>query len=133
MPIDSHVTVATQGHDTKCCSIQNAYRIKDGLPLISTAPVDWRPGQTLPPTGRRDNYRGITISAATVVSDEQRFVQDIINTERTERLTLLSASVSQVIEDKWDNFLDIRYRHLNTLSKCNFVLMTYIATTLNFT
>jgi hypothetical protein len=37
------------------------------------------------------------------------------------------------MEDVWDSFLDIRHRHVNTHSKCNFVLMTYIATTLNFT
>jgi len=41
--------------------------------------------------------------------------------------------LSQEIEEAWENFLDIKYRHLNTLSKCNFVLMTYIATALNFT
>jgi hypothetical protein len=39
----------------------------------------------------------------------------------------------QVIEDTWDNFLDMRYKHLNTLSKCNFVLMSYISIILNFT
>jgi len=91
MPVDSHVTVATQRPDTECCSIQHVYRIKDGLPLMSTAPHDWRPGETLPPTGRRDNYRGTNISGATVVSDERRFVIDIINTACKERLTLLSA------------------------------------------
>lgn len=70
------------------------YRIKDGLPLISTASIDWRPGQTLPPTGRRDNYRGVTINAATVVSDEKRFILDVINTARKELLTLLSTFVA---------------------------------------
>jgi hypothetical protein len=94
MPIDSHVTVAIQTPDSKCCSVQNVYRIKDGLQPISTAPHDWRPGQTLPPTGRRDNYRGINISAAVVVSDEQRFFIDIVNTARKERLILLSAFVA---------------------------------------
>jgi hypothetical protein len=37
-----------------------------------------------------------------------------------------------VIEGEWADFLDIRYRHLNTFSKCSFVLMRYIATILNF-
>ena len=41
--------------------------------------------------------------------------------------------MSQVIEEAWENFLDVRYRDTNTLSKCHFVLMTYIATALNFT
>ena len=71
MSIDSHVTVARRGPDTKFVSVQNVYTIKDGLPLISTPPHDWRPGQTLPRKYRRDNYRGITLNAATVVSADQ--------------------------------------------------------------
>jgi hypothetical protein len=77
VPIDSHVTVARQSRDAQWFSLQNVYRIKNGQPLITTAPHDWRPGETLPRTGRRDNYRGITINAATVVSEVQPFVIDM--------------------------------------------------------
>jgi hypothetical protein len=94
MTIDSHVTVARQRPDAQGFSLQHVYRIKDGQPLITTAPHEWRPGQTLPRTDRRDNYRGITINAATVVSEVQPFVIDIINNARKESLTLLSAFVA---------------------------------------
>ena len=90
MPLNSHVTVARQGADTKCFSLQNVYRIRDGSPLISTAAHDWRPGQTLPDTDRRDNYRGITINTATVVSEVQQFVHNITHNACKERLLLLS-------------------------------------------
>jgi hypothetical protein len=88
MPINSHVTVARQGADTKCFSLQNVYRIRDGSPLISTAPQDWRPGQTLPRKDRRDNYRDITINTATVVSEEQQFVRDVMHTACKECLAI---------------------------------------------
>jgi len=66
--IDSHVTVAQPGSDLNKIMLQDVYRIKAGLSLIFTPPSDWSSGQPLPPMSRRDNYRGITLNAATVVS-----------------------------------------------------------------
>jgi hypothetical protein len=71
LPVHSHVTVARQAPDKNLFTVQSMYRIKDGLPLISTPPHDWCPGRTLPRPDRRDNYRGITLNAATVVGAER--------------------------------------------------------------
>jgi hypothetical protein len=68
MSVDSHVTVARPGSDINHIMLQNVYRIKAGLSLILTPPCDWSPRQPLPPLSRRDNYGGITLNAATVVS-----------------------------------------------------------------
>jgi hypothetical protein len=68
MSVDSHVTVAQLRSDIKHVMLQNVYRIKAGLSLIFTPPCDWSPRQPLPLMSQRDNYGGITLNAATVVS-----------------------------------------------------------------
>jgi len=38
----------------------------------------------------------------------------------------------QVVGDPWEHFFDMRYKHLNTLSKNNYALMAYVSEMLNF-
>jgi hypothetical protein len=66
--VDSHVTIARQGSNIKHVMLQNVYSIKAGLSLIFTPPCYWSPRQPMPLTSRRDNYGGIALNAATVVS-----------------------------------------------------------------
>jgi len=40
--------------------------------------------------------------------------------------------VCQVLDDPWEHFLDLRYRHRNTMSKLSYVLTCYLAEMLNF-
>jgi len=35
-------------------------------------------------------------------------------------------------EDTWENFMDFKYRHVNTDSKVNYVFLSNIASVLNF-
>jgi hypothetical protein len=38
----------------------------------------------------------------------------------------------QVLDGEWQNFLDWRYRHINSLTKFHFVLVEHVARMLNF-
>ncbi|PSN35594.1 hypothetical protein C0J52_20452, partial [Blattella germanica] len=103
--LDSHVTVAQSDTDQKTIILREVYRIGQ-QPLRKTPPQSWKPGLKWPPRRDRRNYGGIPVNTAVVVG---------------------------VIGDTWENFLDMRYKHLNTQSKCSFTLMTDISIILNFT
>lgn len=66
--LDSHVTVASPGHCVGQMLMQDVYRVKRGVLLTLTVPRPWSPGQQFPVGPRRDNYGGIDLSTATVVS-----------------------------------------------------------------
>lgn len=68
LPLDSQVTVSRPGYDVDKILLQDVYRIKSGLPLTITALRCWSPGQPFPFGPRRDNYGGIVLPTATVVS-----------------------------------------------------------------
>lgn len=68
LPLDSQVTVTRPGADVNQVLLQDIYRIKSGLPLIFTPLCFWAPGQPFPFSLRRDNYGGIVLNTATVVS-----------------------------------------------------------------
>lgn len=72
VPLDSHVTVTRPGSDGDQVILQDVYRIKRGSPLIFTPPRCWTPGQPFPFSLRRDNYGGIVLPTATVVSTQAR-------------------------------------------------------------
>jgi hypothetical protein len=66
--LDSQVTVALPGSGVDQILLQDIYRIKSGFPLIFTPLRYWTPGQPFPFSLRRDNYGGIVLTTATVVS-----------------------------------------------------------------
>lgn len=66
LPLDSHVTVARPAPNRVL--LRDVYRIVKGRPLTVTLPRDWSPAETYPVGPRRDNYRGIVFSSATVAS-----------------------------------------------------------------
>ena len=68
MPLDSHVTVASPGSRLDQMLLQDVYSVKRGAPLTMTAPRPWSSGQQFPVGPRRDDYGGIVLSTATVVS-----------------------------------------------------------------
>jgi hypothetical protein len=39
----------------------------------------------------------------------------------------------QVIDDVWENFFDMRYKHINSPGKSNYMLMLLVSQMLNFT
>ncbi|KDR16070.1 hypothetical protein L798_10082 [Zootermopsis nevadensis] len=103
LPLDSQVTVTRPGADVNQVLLQDIYRIKSGLPLIFTPLCDWAPGQPFPFSLRRDNYGGIVLNTATVV-----------------------------IGDTWENFLNWRYKHINSLTKFHYILVEHLSRMLNF-
>lgn len=66
--LDSHVTVAWPGRRVGQMLLQDVYRVKHGAPFTLTVPRPWSAGQQFPVGPRRDNYGGIVLSTATVVS-----------------------------------------------------------------
>ena len=68
MALDSQVTVASPGRRVGQMLMQDVYRVKSGALLTLTVPRPWSPGQQFPVGPRRDNYGGIVLSTATVVS-----------------------------------------------------------------
>jgi hypothetical protein len=38
----------------------------------------------------------------------------------------------QVLGDEWQNFLDWRYKNINSMTKLHYVLAQYVASMLNF-
>ena len=68
LALDSHVTVALPGRRVGQVLLQDIYRVKRGVPLTLTAPRPWSPGQQFLRGPRRDNYGGIVLATATVVS-----------------------------------------------------------------
>ncbi|GFG36262.1 hypothetical protein Cfor_12624 [Coptotermes formosanus] len=102
LPLDSHVTIARSGSSSDRVLIQDMYRLAD-QPLTVTPPRHWRPGRPLPPAPRRDDFNNIILKTGVTV-----------------------------IDDPWEHFLDLRYRHLNTMSKLSYVLTCYLAEMLNF-
>ncbi|PSN34656.1 Ionotropic receptor 75c [Blattella germanica] len=72
-------------------------------PNIVTEPRIWSPGKKFPKTPGRDDLGDIVLKAGVTV-----------------------------IQDPWEHFMDLRYRHLNTMSKLSFVLTGYIGQMLNF-
>lgn len=66
LPLDSDVTVARPAGDHVL--VQEVYRLVTGQSLTATAPRDWSPAEGFPVSPRRDNYRGIVLPSATVVS-----------------------------------------------------------------
>ncbi|KDR16068.1 hypothetical protein L798_10080 [Zootermopsis nevadensis] len=83
--------------------LQDVYRLVSGQNLTVTSPRHWSPGQVWPTGPRRDNYGGVQIKTAVIV-----------------------------VGDPWEHFFDMRYKHLNTLSKNNYALMAYVSEMLNF-
>ncbi|KAJ9593928.1 hypothetical protein L9F63_014642 [Diploptera punctata] len=103
IPLDSHVTVARLKQDLESVILQDVYRLGDQPFLTVTTPFEWKPGQRWRPEPLRTNYRGAYIKTAVIV-----------------------------VEDPWEHFFDMRYKHLNTLSKNNYALMAYVSEMLNF-
>jgi hypothetical protein len=68
LSVESQVTLSRPGRDVTTILLQDVYRIKPGLPLLLTPSRDWTPGQQFPRSPRRDNYGGIVLPTATVVS-----------------------------------------------------------------
>lgn len=71
LAVDSQVFLAHQGSDLSHVLLQEVYRIQPDLLLVFTPLLEWSSGQLLPPKLRRDNYGGISINAATVVSSNR--------------------------------------------------------------
>jgi hypothetical protein len=65
LPLDSHVTLARPGPDQFV--LQDVYRL-GYQPLTVTSPRGWTPGQFLPPSPRRDNFKNIVLKAGVAVS-----------------------------------------------------------------
>jgi hypothetical protein len=70
LPLDSDVTVARPARDHAL--VQEVYRLVTGQSLTLTSPRDWSPEEGFPVSPRRDNYRGIVLPSATVVSVGER-------------------------------------------------------------
>ena len=70
LPLDSDVTVALPAGDHVL--VQEVYRLVTGQSLTVTSPRDWSPEEGFPVSPRRDNYRGIVLPSATVVSVSER-------------------------------------------------------------
>jgi len=70
LPLDSDVTVARPAGDHAL--VQEVYRLVTGQSLTVTSPRDWSPEEVFPVSPRRDNYRGIILPSATVVSATER-------------------------------------------------------------
>ena len=70
LPLDSDVTVALPAGDHVL--VQEVYRLVTGQSLTVTSPRDWSPEEVFPVSPRRDNYRGIVLPSATVVSVSER-------------------------------------------------------------
>jgi hypothetical protein len=66
--VDSHVTLAYTGSGVNQVLLQEVYRIGIGQPLVFTPLFEWSSREVLPPKSKRDDYMGISINAATVVS-----------------------------------------------------------------
>jgi hypothetical protein len=73
LAVDSQVSLAYQGSHLNYVLLQEVYKTGPDLPLVFTPLLEWSSGQQLPPKHPRDNYGGISINAATVVSSK-RFV-----------------------------------------------------------
>ena len=70
LPLDSDVTVARPVGDH--IVVQEVYRLVTGQSLTATSPRDWSPAEGFPVSPERDNYRGIVLPSATVVSVTER-------------------------------------------------------------
>ena len=70
LPLDSDVTVARPVGDH--IVVQEVYRLVTGRSLTETSPRDWSPAEGFPVSPERDNYRGIVLPSATVVSVTER-------------------------------------------------------------
>ena len=66
LPLDSDVTLARPAGDHTL--VQEVYRLVTGQSLTVTSPRDWSPEEGFPVSPRRDDYRGIVLPSATVVS-----------------------------------------------------------------
>jgi len=80
LPLDSDVTVALPAGDHVL--VQEVYRLVTGQSLTVTSPRDWSPEEGFPVSPRRDNYRGIVLPSATVVSVSERRSNFVLNCQQ---------------------------------------------------
>lgn len=73
LPLDSHVTLAIPEPDQVL--LQDVYRLVSGQNLTVTSPRHWSPGQVWPTGPRRDNYGGVQIKTAVIVSTILMMIQ----------------------------------------------------------
>ena len=66
--IDSQVSLAHHTIEEKKVLLQEVYKIGRKQSLIFTQLEEWIPKQKLPSKRRRDDYNGMSINSATVVS-----------------------------------------------------------------
>ncbi|XP_069704778.1 ionotropic receptor 75a-like [Periplaneta americana] len=102
LPLDSQVIVAGFETDQSRFLLREVYRLGNNS-LTVTPSSYWEVGDPLPPEARRDNFNNMTMNSGVIL-----------------------------IGDPWEDFMDLRYRHINTMSKCGFALSRYLAEMLNF-
>ena len=96
LPLDSDVTVVRPAGDHAL--VQEVYRLVTGQSLTVTPPRDWSPEEVFPVSPRRDNYRGIVLPSATVVSVSEQHSNFGLNCQQgcsamTGRVHSLSSAV----------------------------------------
>ncbi|KAJ9593927.1 hypothetical protein L9F63_014641 [Diploptera punctata] len=102
IPIDSQVIVAHVKSESAL--LQDVYRIKTGMSLVFTPQRVWFPGDHFPRSPPRNDYGGIIFPTTTVM----------------------------LPGDTVENFLDMRFKHRNSLTKFHYVLVEVIARVLHF-
>ncbi|PSN36611.1 Ionotropic receptor 75d [Blattella germanica] len=103
VPVDGHVTVAVPGSLPGRVILKDVYHLGEQPFLTEKPSGSWAPGDRWPSEPPRTNYGAMHIKTAVIV-----------------------------VQDPWEHFFDMRYKHLNTLSKNNYALMAYVAEMLNF-
>ncbi|KAJ4439289.1 hypothetical protein ANN_07410 [Periplaneta americana] len=101
--LDSHFTLVREGSGQNEYLLQDVYKILARSPLTFTPERAWSPGQKFPPGPPRKDFGGTVLRSATVV-----------------------------VADVWENYLDVRYKHINSYPKYNYVETQLIAKYSNF-
>jgi hypothetical protein len=68
LQLDSHVTIARVGANMKQVLLQDIYRIGYQELLTITPPREWSSGHQFPSGPQRNNYNGINLKTAVLVS-----------------------------------------------------------------
>ncbi|XP_069704780.1 ionotropic receptor 75a-like [Periplaneta americana] len=101
--LDSQFTLVRSGSGKDEFLLQEVYKILDGSSLVITPERGWSLGQRFPAGPPRNDFGGIVFRTAAVV-----------------------------LEDEWKNYLDVRYKHINSFPKYAYVQTEFIARYYNF-
>ncbi|KAJ9593926.1 hypothetical protein L9F63_014640 [Diploptera punctata] len=102
LKLDNQVIIACKGNQSNQVLLHDVYSMGD-MPIVIVSPRLWSPSEKFPKSPPRTDLKNIVLKAPVAV-----------------------------VDDPWEHFSDLRYRHFNTMSKLSNVLVHYLAEMLNF-